>query len=42
MFEYKTIDTGNAKPDQIEAALNDRGSEGFRVVGVQPGRTPPA
>lgn len=38
MFEYKTIDTGNMKAEQIEAALNGCGADGFRVAGVQPGR----
>ena len=38
MFEYKAIETGNMRPEQLEAALNECGSEGYRVVGVQPGR----
>lgn len=42
MFEYKTICMGNTRPEQMEATLNTCGADGFRVVGAQPGRTPPA
>ena len=38
MFEFKTIDTGNARSDQLELQLNECGAAGFHVVGVQPGR----
>ena len=38
MFEYKAIDTGNTKTEQIVATLNECGAEGYRVAGVQEGR----
>ena len=38
MFQFKTIETTNMKAAQLEAELDERGAEGYRVVGVQPGR----